>query len=393
MLTQDNIRTSEDKHRRLLQLVSQIKSLQTKPPYLMPEPWGRQNHTMDGPAVFAAAFSSGFKRKDATRFCGSLLKSGFNGDIVLAMLQNPDRTFTDELKTMPNVIVYVVPLVCRQYRGVWCHFPEDPGYSQISIKTIRFRLYEWWSSIYKPSALLMLSDFRDVFFQTNPFTYQPEDWYPPRFQLVVFQEAFFNIIGRCPFHVRWFTDCYGIETLQKFQNLPIICSGVTIGSRDAIMAYAYFINQQIHPDNRLGHNTTGANHNRCMKGDGVDQAFHDFLIYEKVLDPYMDVKIFSQGEGPVNTLGAFYFYHDKNPGDKRISHHQNASAKVELSLKLWGILKSYENASFVTMAKPLKHSVYNWNNEISPCVHQLDRFMLTELQGGYEQHLDVFDLK
>ena len=387
--TQDAMRASKDKAGRLLELVSEIKSLQKIPSYLTPEPWIRRNHTVVGPAVFAAAFAVGSKQKDAARFCRTLMKSGFNGDIVLATLPNPDRTFIDELKKMPNIIIYVVPLVCRQYRGVWCHLPDEPGYTQISVKTIRFRLYEWWASFYKPTAMLMLSDFRDVFFQANPFTYHPEDWHPPRFQLVVFQEAFFNIIGRCPFHVRWFTDCYGIETLRRFQTLPIICSGVTIGTRDAIIAYAYSINQQLRQNYRIGPNSTGANHKRCLKGE-VDQVFHDFLIYEKVLEPFMDVKIFSQGEGPVNTLGAFYFHHDKNSSDKRIQHHQNVSAKVELPLKLWRILKPPANASFVNITKPAKYSVYNWNNEKSPCVHQLDRFLLTELQGGYEQHLDVF---
>ena len=85
-----------------------------------------------------------------------------------------------------------------------------------------------------------------------------------------------------------------------------------------------------------------------------------------------------------------------------ISRRQNVSAKVELSLKQWGILKPSTNvitgstsASTNTSNKKTPRSnklaVYNWNNEKSPCVHQLDRFISTELPGGYEQHLDVFD--
>ena len=198
-----------------------------------------------------------------------------------------------------------------------------------------------------------------------------------------------------------------------------------------------------------------------MKGE-VDQAFHDFLIYEKVMDPYMDVKIFSQGkyflythilrlplpyhppllptpppsliylpsfkypysnpsppshllhltytgEGPVKTLGAFYFHHDVvvHPTSSNATttpRRQNVSAKVELSLQQWGILKPSSSnvitASMLTMEsantsrkaqRSNKLSVYNWNNEKSPCVHQLDRFSFTELPGGYEQYLDVFD--
>ena len=34
---------------------------------------------------------------------------------------------------------------------------------------------------------------------------------------------------------------------------------------------------------------------------GIDQGFHNFLLYSGQLDKVMDVKIFPQGEGPVNT--------------------------------------------------------------------------------------------
>ena len=39
---------------------------------------------------------------------------------------------------------------------------------------------------------------------------------------------------------------------------------------------------------------------------GMDQGFHNYLVYSGQLDRIMDVKYFPQGEGPVNTLGEFW---------------------------------------------------------------------------------------
>jgi len=59
--------------------------------------------------------------------------------------------------------------------------------------------------------------------------------------------------------------------------------------------------------------------------------------------------MFAQGEGPVNIVGGFY-------GDDQI---------LRKSLTEWRILRGEGKFKYV----------YNWNGEISPVVHQLDRFL------------------
>ena len=83
--------------------------------------------------------------------------------------------------------------------------------------------------------------------------------------------------------------------------------------------------------------------------EGMDQGLHNWLVYSGLLDMYMNVKIYQQGEGPVNTLGAFM---GKNVPLKR-------------SLKDWGVLKG----------DPPNQHIHNWNGEKSPVVHQADRFL------------------
>ena len=200
----------------------------------------------------------------------------------------------------------------------------------------------------------MLSDFRDVFFQSNPFTYKPYQWAPPDFQLTIFQEAHPNkVIRRCPFNSGWIRSCYGEEALKQIGANTVSCSGITIGSRDGIIAYTYLMTQQLNPEIR-GY---GTDNQKCTS-TGMDQGFHNWLIYSGVLDKYMDIKYFQQGEGPVNTVEAF---------------KAGPNALLKWPLEEWGILKGEAPEAFIS----------NWNGDKSPAVHQLDRFLGTSTIGSH----------
>ena len=83
---------------------------------------------------------------------------------------------------------------------------------------------------------------------------------------------------------------------------------------------------------------------------GMDQAFHNYLLHSGQFSKYIDVKMFLQGEGPVNNVGSFY------PGPMAIIKH---------SLAEWNVLRgSAPNQTF-----------HNWNGDLSPVVHQYDRFL------------------
>lgn len=82
---------------------------------------------------------------------------------------------------------------------------------------------------------------------------------------------------------------------------------------------------------------------------GMDQGFHNWLLHSGRLRKIMKVKMFYQGEGPVNTVGAFY------PG---------WTAMFKFSLEEWGVLKGTGSEKYIA----------NWNGDPSPVVHQADRF-------------------
>ena len=81
---------------------------------------------------------------------------------------------------------------------------------------------------------------------------------------------------------------------------------------------------------------------------GMDQGFHNYLLYSGQLSKYINIKIFPQGEGPVNTVGGFKA--------KNMVMNQNLT---EIGL----IRGLAPNQKF-----------HNWNGDLSPVVHQYDRF-------------------
>lgn len=250
-----------------------------------------------------------------------------------------------------------------------CKFDAGSAESY-SVNMMRFYLYQWWSMIYEEDSLILVSDFRDVFFQSNPFDYKRETWGPPNYQLVVFLEAFPNkMIYRCPHNSGWIKDCYGSDALSVVSDNMVSCSGITIGTRDALLVYSYLMTQQLDPkvrftrnglDLKIDRSQIPTDNNKCSS-NGVDQGFHNFLLYSGQLDKVMDIKIFPQGEGPVNTVGAF----------------NGAQALVKKNLYEWKVLRG----------EAPNQMFYNWNGDPSPAIHQYDRYMESHFKFQYEKYL------
>ena len=117
--------------------------------------------------------------------------------------------------------------------------------------------------------------------------------------------------------------------------------------------------QQMDPSVRWrGHEALSSGNNseflaakqKLCEHTGIDQGFHNKLLYSSDgLQKWMDVKIFPQGEGPVNTLGAFY---------------RGPRSHVNFNLTEWNVLKG----------QPPNYVIHNWNGDVSPVVHQHNRF-------------------
>lgn len=111
--------------------------------------------------------------------------------------------------------------------------------------------------------VIMLCDIRDVAIQANPFE-QIGDY------LITGEEP--NTIGECPINRGWIRKAYGKTIEQSLQHQPILCAGVTLGSRQQIQTYLDVFCQeslQLMRRHRTSHlsNLDQAIHNRILRSD------------------------------------------------------------------------------------------------------------------------------
>jgi hypothetical protein len=214
-----------------------IEVLQKSPiPSFFKQDEGTPAHNLKGPVILAAAMSLEMRKPDANMFAKSARLGGYDGDLVFSILPNSLPGFLDTLRETKSITYTVNPNCTGFSHDKKCSMSENG--LMVSINMIRFYMYQWWARMYDPDALIMISDFRDVFFQANPFTYHTNEWAPPVAQMVVFQEVFPNkVIYRCPFNSGWIENCYGKEGLARIGGNTVSCSGVSIGTRNAILLY------------------------------------------------------------------------------------------------------------------------------------------------------------
>lgn len=143
-------------------------------------------------AVFALA--SNYDLIQFRRFVGSLRKVGYTDDIVLGVntLAKLNPNVKDYILSQ-NIIAYGVDYVCAKEDH--CQLPDnfygypDPRPAR-SFANIRYAMYEYWLQFYSDHSYILLIDFRDTFFQINPFSFYPNYAQRPdhKFELNMYAE-------------------------------------------------------------------------------------------------------------------------------------------------------------------------------------------------------------
>lgn len=111
--------------------------------------------------------------KNVQGFCGTARKSGFDGDIVLATHPHINNGIKKYLQDK-RVTVYGLDVKCKGSNPteVCTLASSEFKTNAVPIAMLRFYIYQWWALQYEETSVIMLSDFRDVFFQANPFAYK-----------------------------------------------------------------------------------------------------------------------------------------------------------------------------------------------------------------------------
>eukprot|EP01038_Epipyxis_sp_PR26KG_P009066 gene9066-12228_t len=312
--------------------------------YFTPASWG-SSHNSSSHAIFTMAVIHGQDDKmtcsspnNLLLYIGSLRRV-YDGDIVIAIESEELNENIKRILAYYKVIVYVLPqnLCSKATSSIFCGSQDE----RVPASVFRYYFFEKWAILYKSTSMLIITDFRDVIFQQNPFKYHTSGWFPEA-QLAVFQEFHPNmIINRCRFNKRIMAECYGENSLKTFGNRIIISSGAMIGSRDAMVVWSRQMTMQLQdaPGRMV--------ETRCLSG-GIEHSFINYLVYGNKLRQVMRIRIFPHGEGVVNSLGGL------NPN--------TVVGNITGSLKYFKVLD--ENGY-----------ILNWNGEVSPVVHQLDHFL------------------
>jgi len=132
-------------------------------------------HSRGSDAIFALA--AGYDLQTYRHFVGSLRKTGFLGDIVIAV--SPPAKMKPGVSAyleQMNVTAYAFDVHCFSRDN--CTLPDDfLGYPDPrpsrTFANIRYALYEYWLRFYSDTAYILILDFRDTFFQRDPFESLP----------------------------------------------------------------------------------------------------------------------------------------------------------------------------------------------------------------------------
>lgn len=132
--------------------------------------------------------------------------------------------------------------------------------------------YFWYSdyirNLERAPGKILLTDTRDVVFQSDPFSHETGD------DLVCGLEPI--NMGACVVNREWYSHCYGNRNLEAMASFPVICSGVTMGSRKTILCYLEEMCAEILRRGR-----------KIVRANGYDQSIHNHLLRHGLLEDHV----------------------------------------------------------------------------------------------------------
>ena len=290
-------------------------------------------------------------------FLGSLKASGYKGDVLIAMYKSCSSIMEAYRKQFTQAKVYII-----DDDDAWLDIDKNTAEKnkRLPIELLKYQIFKLWALDYPTATNILLCDFHNVFFQTNPFGFYANQW--KHNDLVVFQEAHpLKSVARSKDIANTITECYGSLGLLQVGTNPLLTSGAIMGSRDGILIYSHSLLQQLNPVIRHGNkekekgsngNTNTNNHLNdasCTSSKVLIEAFVNWLIYGSRLSKVMNIKIYQQGEGPVSPVGAYYHHTDDNK-DMIIASY---------NITRWNVLQHRDFGAFF----------FNWDGNKSPVVH------------------------
>lgn len=184
--------------------------------------------------IITCALSTTYISLDATRYLGTARKAGFIGDIAVAVLPNSDSKFLASLVRY-NASIFTVGSSCSGKSNILCKFR---GKDDMPVSLLRFFAYQEIISKYSSISKVLMTDFRDVFFQSNPFKQKYVAQMSKPNDIFFFQEPHPNrVINRDAQNLYYISLCYALDVTRWVATNTHSSSGAVMASRDAALAY------------------------------------------------------------------------------------------------------------------------------------------------------------
>ena len=219
----------------------------------------------------------------------------YAGDVALFVL-NVDAKSRAWLAGEKVDLVFVELAKCVKLQGN-CATDKIWG-DGIPVGLQRFRYYLDYVRAHPGYDLVLWSDFRDAFFQRNPFDDFRGDARGK--DLLFFGEHTVRPLsatsGKGLFTRAWVEGCYGKVLTPDVtpEGAPVLCSGNVMGTGAAVLAYleAYLANVDAQDGRANWH---------CWRDYGIDQGHHNYMAYVKY--PKHKFAVAPYDAGPAYTAG------------------------------------------------------------------------------------------
>lgn len=208
--------------------------------------------------------AAGYHYGDVRPFLVSLERTGYAGQIVLFV--------TDTTRDLDRM---------REHGARLIRVNRPAQLAEVPYNGLRYFLYrDFLESVNRNYGRILISDVRDVIFQSPPFDYP----WPAGFNATLEDESV--TIGTCPFNAHWVREHLGPNALAEMADKPVSCSGTSVADHGTMLDYLQKMINRLHPP------TTGE------RMAGYDQGIHNMLVHFGKLE---DVTLHGN-DGPILTL-------------------------------------------------------------------------------------------